>query len=111
MAVLPVLRVQWNENPESTVGGGQGAPIMGMADDATIAKLSPLHGNQFDTLWLQAMTLLDRGAIVMAKAGVAKGRNTDAIGLAKQIIKVEQDRVGEIDQMLGRRFIWHAGSP
>lgn len=102
MAVLRVLRVQWNENPETMVGGGQGAPIMGMADDATIAKLSSLHANQFDTLRLQTMTLLDRGAIEMAKAEVAKDKNADAIGLAKQIVKVEQDRVGEIDQMLGR---------
>lgn len=103
MSVLRVLRVQWNENPDTKVGaGGQGAALMGMADDATVAKLSSLRGSQFDTLWLQTMTLLDQGAIEMAKAEVSKGKNADAIGLAKQVIKVEQDRVGGIGQMLGR---------
>lgn len=102
ISVLRVLRVQWNENPDTKAGGGQGAALMGMADDATVAKLSSLHGSQFDTLWLQTMTVLDQGAVEMAKAEVSKGKNTDAIGLAKQIIKVEQDRVGEIGQMLGR---------
>lgn len=103
MAVLRVLRVQWNENPDTKVaGGGEGVALMGMADDATLAELSSVHGSPFDRLWLQTMTVLDQGAIEMAKAEVAKGKNTDAIGLAKQIIKAQQDRVGEIGQMLGR---------
>lgn len=102
IAVLRVLRVQWDENPDAKASGGShGGTLTGMVDDATIAKLGSLHGSEFDELWLQSMTRFAQGAIEMADAEIANGQNVDTIGLARQIVRAEHDQIGDINQMPG----------
>jgi uncharacterized protein (DUF305 family) len=101
IAILKVLRVQWDENPDTKKEGPTpGTTTKGMVDNATIAKLDSLHGTDFDTLWLQSMISLAQGAIEMANAEVARGKNMDAIGLAKHIVAAQQAEIGQMNQML-----------
>jgi uncharacterized protein (DUF305 family) len=72
-----------------------------MVDQATITKLDSSHGSEFDTLWLQSMIGLDQGAVEMANAEIADGKNVDAAGLAKQIVEARQAEIGQIKQLLG----------
>jgi uncharacterized protein (DUF305 family) len=102
VAVLNVLLVQWNGNPDIKTGGGaHGTTTRGTVDDATMAKLRSLKGTEFDTLWLQSMISLHQGAIEMANAEIANGKNVDAVGLAKQIIVAQQADVDQMKQILG----------
>jgi uncharacterized protein (DUF305 family) len=99
--VLKALRAQWKEGQDNQPGDG--APPMttrATIDDATIGKLNSLHGKEFDAPWLESMINLDQGEIEMANAEVANGKNPDAIGLAKQIVKARQAEIGQMQQML-----------
>jgi uncharacterized protein (DUF305 family) len=98
---LKALRAQWGEGPDDkTKGGNPGATPGGVIDDATIAKLDSLRGNAFDTLWLKSMISLDQGAIEMANAEISKGKNVDAVTLAKQIVKAAQADRDQMQQLL-----------
>ena len=102
VAVLRALRVQWKENPDTKTGGvGHGAVPTRMVDQSTIAKLNSLHANKFDTLWLQSMLGLDRGAVDLSNAEIASGKNVDAIGVAKRILQARQSEIDQMDHMLG----------
>jgi uncharacterized protein (DUF305 family) len=104
--VLNVFLVQWNENPENRAGSGegeQGTPepsAEGMVDDATIAKLESLHGPEFDKLWLQSMIGQHQGAVAMAKAEIADGKNVDAIAVAETIVSGQDAEIGQMTRML-----------
>ena len=101
VAVLRALLVQWTQNPDTKAGGsGHAATMKGIIADASIAKLNALRGSKFDTLWLRSMTNFDQGAVEMANAEIANGKNIDATGLAKQIVKAQQEQIGEINRML-----------
>jgi uncharacterized protein (DUF305 family) len=100
---LRVFLVQWDENPQDNAshgtGGGHG-PMQGMVDDATMAKLQSLQGTEFDTLWLQSMIGHHRGAIEMAKAEVANGKNIDIKRMAQTMIDSQQAEITQMNQML-----------
>ena len=101
IAVLRALRAQWTQNPDIKSGGaGHGDVTKGIIADASIATLKALRGSKFDTFWLQSMTTFDQGAVEMANAEIVNGKNIDAIGLAEQIVKSQQQQIGEIDRML-----------
>jgi uncharacterized protein (DUF305 family) len=101
IAILKVFRVQWNENPDIQTGSDKyGTTMKGMVDQATITKLDSLHGGEFDTLWLQSMIGLNEGAIEMANAEIANGKNVDAVGLAKQIVDARQSEIEPMTQIL-----------
>jgi uncharacterized protein (DUF305 family) len=88
IAVLRALSVQWTQSPDTKAGGaGHGDVPKGIIADA-------------NTFWLQSMTTFDQGAVEMANAEIVNGKNIDAIGLAKQIVKSQQQQIGEINRML-----------
>ncbi|BCP14218.1 DUF305 domain-containing protein [Mycobacterium paraintracellulare] len=96
-----VLLVQWNENPDMKTGNdGHHSTMRGMADHATIAKLESLHGAEFDSRWLQSMISRHQGAIEMANAEIAAGKNVNALSLAKQIIGVRQAEISQMKEIL-----------
>jgi uncharacterized protein (DUF305 family) len=100
-ATLNALLVQWNGNPDIKTGGGtHGTTTKGTIDNATMAKLNSLQGIEFDTLWLQSMISLHQGAIEMANAEIANGKNVDAVGLAKQIVGAQQAEIDQMKQIL-----------
>jgi uncharacterized protein (DUF305 family) len=101
MQVLKALRAQWREGQDGQTSGGNSGPTpTGPIDDATVAKLDSLHGNGFDALWLKSMIGLDQGAIEMANTEISKGKNADAVGLARQIIQAMQADIGQMQKLL-----------
>jgi uncharacterized protein (DUF305 family) len=102
-----VLLVQWDENPDLTTGGGNGGQgggmhgMQGMVDDATMARLTSLQGDEFDQLWLQSMIGHHQGAIAMAKAETADGANVDAKSIAQNIVTTQQAQIDQMSQLLG----------
>jgi uncharacterized protein (DUF305 family) len=100
---MRVFLVQWNENPQdNTHGGGGGhAAMQGMVDDATMARLQTLNGEEFDTLWLESMISHHQGAIEMAKAEVANGQNVDVKSMAQTMVDTQQSEIGQMKQILG----------
>jgi uncharacterized protein (DUF305 family) len=102
-----VLLVQWEENPDLTTGGGNGGQgggmhgMQGMVDDATMARLTSLQGDEFDQLWLQSMIGHHQGAIAMAKAETADGANVDAKSIAQNIVTTQQAQIDQMSQLLG----------
>jgi uncharacterized protein (DUF305 family) len=100
MAVLKALLVQWNESPNANTNGDQGSAVRtGMVDQATLAQLNSLHGGGFDALWLQSMIGLDQGAVAVANAETAEGKNVDAVDLATQIAGARQADIDRMKQL------------
>ncbi|BBY80948.1 DUF305 domain-containing protein [Mycolicibacterium pulveris] len=99
---LRVFLVQWNENPDTATGDGHAhhGDMQGMVDEATMAKLSELTGEEFDTLWLESMISHHEGAVEMAKAEIANGENVDAKRMAQTIIDTQQAEIDQMQQML-----------
>jgi uncharacterized protein (DUF305 family) len=99
--VLKALGAQWKEGQDRQPGdGGPSSTTGGIVDNAAIANLDSLHGPKFDTLWLKSMIGLDQGAIEVANAEVASGKNVDATSLAKQIVKARQAEIAQMQQIL-----------
>ena len=99
--VLKALAAQWKEGQDKQPGdGGPSSTTGGIVDNAAIGNLDSLHGPEFDTLWLKSMIGLDQGAIGVANAEVANGKNVDATSLAKQIVKARQAEIARMQQIL-----------
>jgi len=94
MAILKVLLVQWNENPNTQSGPRPG--MRGLIDQEAVAKLNSLRGSEFDALWRDSINGLDAGAVEMATNETLAGKNVDAIDLAKQIRESRQVEIGRI---------------
>ncbi|CDO08471.1 DUF305 domain-containing protein [Mycolicibacterium cosmeticum] len=91
---IKALMVQWSD--------GSGPPAApGAPDPATLSRLESLRGPEFDTLWVQSMTGLHRGAIGLAQAEISGGRNVDAQTLAKSVLTTRQAQVQQMQQMVG----------
>jgi uncharacterized protein (DUF305 family) len=99
MQAFSVWLLQWGQNPNAD--HSMPGTMPGMVDQATIDKLQTLNGPDFDKLWLQSMISHHQGAIEMAQAEIAHGRNPDAIGMAKSIITTQQAEIDQMKQMLG----------
>lgn len=100
---LRVFLVQWNENPDDgdPGAGHEGhADMQGMVDEATMERLRTLSGAEFDTLWLQSMISHHEGAVEMAKAELANGKNVDAKRMAQSIVDTQQAEIAQMRQML-----------
>ncbi len=68
----------------------------GVADEAQMAQFEAASGADFDTLFLQLMTVHHEGAVAMAQAEVDGGENADAVALAHRVIV---DQTAEITLM------------
>ena len=69
-------------------------------DDATMAELESLRGTEFDRLWLESMISHHQGAVEMAKAEVAHGKNVDAIAMAETMVATQEAEIVQMKQML-----------
>jgi uncharacterized protein (DUF305 family) len=96
---VKVLLVQWNDGASPSAAPGAAAP--GALDPATVGRLESLHGQEFDTLWLQSMLGLHRAVIDLAQTEIAGGHNVDAQTLAKSILATRQAQVQQMQQMVG----------
>jgi uncharacterized protein (DUF305 family) len=102
LEMMKVFLVQWDSNSDDNSGqGGNGNAVAGTIDDATMARLGSLRGQDFDTLWLQSMIGHQQGVVTMAEAETAHGTNVDAVATAKQLIGTYQGQLGRMQQLLG----------
>lgn len=93
---------QWNVGADASHDEHQGAdgmPMQGMVDDATMARLKSLTGDEFDALWLSSMIGHHEGAIAMANTEIADGVNADAKALAQQIVTTQQSEIERMKKM------------
>lgn len=99
---MQAFLVQWNENPHGSSGHqGHGMQMHGMVDQATMARLATLEGEEFHRLWLESMISHHQGAIEMARAELANGDNVDAKQLAQTIVDTQAAEIAEMRRMLG----------
>jgi uncharacterized protein (DUF305 family) len=102
LEMVKVFLVQWDSNSDDNSGqSGNGNAFAGTVDDATMARLGSLNGQDFDTQWLQSMIAHQQGVVTMAEAEVAHGTNVDAVATAKQLIGTYQAQIGRMQQLLG----------
>lgn len=99
--VLKALRAQWKEGQDNPSGTSNlpTAPN-NPRNNPTLTKLAALRGPEFDTVYLNSMISLYQATIDLANGEVAKGKNVDAISLAKQIVKARQTDIGQMQQLL-----------
>lgn len=99
--VLKALRAQWKESQDNPTGTSSSPTAQSdSGDNPTLAKLASMGGPEFDTLWLNSMISLYQATIDLANGEVANGKNVDATGVAKQIVKARQADVGQMQQLL-----------
>ena len=79
--------------------GSLGVPehMMGMDDDPASLKTA----TPFDRAFLRMMIPHHEGAIVMARAELGKGKDTELKTLANDIVKAQQREIGQMREHLG----------
>ena len=101
LEMMKVFLVQWNSNSDNNTGQTPtGNTFAGAVDDATVARLSSLRGQEFDTAWLQSMIDHQQGVITLAETETAHGTNVDAVATAKQVIGTYQGQLSRMQQLL-----------
>lgn len=93
IAVVKALRVQWSSSQDDP---WRPTKLKGPVGEDVLTTLRSSRGAAFDKGWLQAMNVLSRAGVEVAGAEVARGKNEDAIGLARQI---SEARPVEIEQI------------
>lgn len=86
----------WNESAQ--MAGGHSMSGMMSGDD--LKALDAAHGREADKLFLTQMIAHHKGAVDMAKAEIANGRNSDAIKLAREIITAQEAEIKEMENLL-----------
>jgi uncharacterized protein (DUF305 family) len=82
-------------------GGSSPNDMPGMMSDTDMAKLGRATGATFDQMWLKGMIAHHEGAVEMANTEIAKGKNGDAIDLAKSIKAAQAKEIAKLKNMLG----------
>lgn len=77
--------------------GSMGGDMMSQADMAALEKAS---GKDASSLFLTQMVVHHKGALSMARTEVAKGKNPDAIALAKAIISSQTAQITQMQDLL-----------
>ena len=72
----------------------------GMMTDAQMQQLQQARGADFDRMFLQMMTAHHEGAVEMARAELAGGRNPEAKALAQKIIDEQQAEIAAMANVL-----------
>ncbi len=74
--------------------------MKGMASDEELSALRAASGTEFDKLYLKDMTAHHEGAVEMAKAEIAKGKDPAAKTLAQQITSSQEKEITEMRQLM-----------
>lgn len=91
---------EWDADMRGMDGGGHDS---GMMDAGDMAALEDAEGEAAMRVFLEQMIEHHEGAVDMAKAEVANGRNADVVGLARAIIA---SQTAEIQEMKGLLDGW-----
>ena len=74
--------------------------MKGMASEEDLTALRNASGAEFDRLFLKDMTAHHEGAVEMAKAEIAKGKDPAAKTLAQQISSSQEKEITEMRQLM-----------
>jgi uncharacterized protein (DUF305 family) len=81
--------------------GDMGARGMsGMMSPEDMASLGDAEGDAFDRMWLTMMIEHHEGAVEMAEAELAEGQNPQATALAEDVVRVQQDEIRRMQDLL-----------
>jgi uncharacterized protein (DUF305 family) len=80
--------------------GGMSGAGGGMMTDAQLQQLRQAKGADFDRMFLQMMTAHHEGAVEMARAELAGGRNPEAKALAQAMIDEQQAEITTMQKLL-----------
>jgi uncharacterized protein (DUF305 family) len=72
----------------------------GMMSDADVTALDKAAGTDAERLFLTGMTAHHQGAITMAGTEVTRGKNADAITLAKKIVSAQNEEIQTMKDIL-----------
>ncbi|PZF56361.1 DUF305 domain-containing protein [Curtobacterium sp. MCSS17_008] len=89
----------WGESTESE-HSGMGHSMSGMMSDSDMDDLDQASGNDAAKLYLEQMVQHHEGAVDMAKTEVDKGKNTDAVAMAKSIVSSQTEQITQMQDML-----------
>lgn len=90
----------WNE-PVEMASGHAGHSMEGMMDDAAMEELEAAQGTDAARLFLEQMIVHHEGALTMARAESAEGKNADAVQLSKEIVAAQEAEIQEMRELLG----------
>jgi uncharacterized protein (DUF305 family) len=89
--------------PGMNNGGGLGAAAPGMMTDDEMTRLETATGPAFDHAFLQMMITHHQGALTMAKAELADGRDPEAMLMAQNISDAQQASIELMQRLLAGR--------
>ena len=92
----------WGEPTESE-HSGMGHSMSGMMSDSDMTDLDQASAKDAGKLFLQQMVQHHEGAVDMAKTEVDKGKNTDAVAMAKSIVSSQTEQITQMKDMLASK--------
>ena len=90
----------WNQSLTMDASMDHSDMMSGMLTAEQLAKLSTLRGAEFDREWMLAMIAHHEGAIDMAKAVLADGKNAAVRDLANAIITAQEAEITEMKTLV-----------
>ncbi|MGP0222632.1 MULTISPECIES: DUF305 domain-containing protein [unclassified Paenarthrobacter] len=86
----------WNEPTMMTGDHG----MDGMMSEEDLSRLKAAQGVEAAKLFLSQMVAHHEGAVTMAKAETADGKNAEAVQLARDIVAAQEAEIKEMQQLL-----------
>lgn len=88
---------EWGAEPMTDHAGHA---MDGMLDDEEIQALEAADGPTASTLFLEGMIAHHQGAVEMAEAQLANGKDPEALALAQEIIDAQEAEIAEMQELL-----------
>ncbi|WP_027465408.1 DUF305 domain-containing protein [Curtobacterium sp. UNCCL17] len=92
----------WGEPTESE-HPGSGHSMSGMMSDSDMTDLDQASAKNAGKVFLQQMVQHHEGAVDMARSEVDKGKNTDAVAMAKSIVSSQTEQITQMQDMLASK--------
>ncbi|MFB0835015.1 DUF305 domain-containing protein [Arthrobacter halodurans] len=86
----------WGEPTEA----GDGHGMAGMMTEADLAALAEAEGPEAVALFLTQMVAHHDGAVEMARTEIERGRDADAVALARDIVAAQEAEITEMRELL-----------
>jgi uncharacterized protein (DUF305 family) len=89
-----------SEPADGEMGGMHAGGADGMASDADLVELDRSDGKAGQKLYLQLMTAHHQGAVRMARAEIADGKDPGAVQLARDVVTAQEREIGVMKDLL-----------
>ena len=92
----------WLKAWSETVPTSMSEPMKGMLSDEQMTRLRDTEDDRtFQASWLLFMVQHHQGAIAMAQSEISDGSNPEAIALAREIVRTQEQELGTMSGMTG----------